>query len=112
MNSYLPFNGRKHAATSRADSIAVDRLSALTAGFGSAQKLDARLAAMIAGLHEIDHTQYEPALTELGKLLGADASKPDGDGRTDSQWCWGNELWVTVEAKPESTGRREILTAR
>jgi hypothetical protein len=54
-----------------------------------------------AGLAERDPGQYEPALSELGKLVGADASKPTGAGRCDSAWFWGNELWLALEAKSD-----------
>lgn len=33
--------------------------------------------------------------------MGADASKPPGTGRCDSTWCWGNELWLALEAKSD-----------
>lgn len=66
-------------------------------------KLTQRLTAMVAGLGAISHKQYEPALTELGFFLGADASKPQGSGRSDSNWCWGNYIWFALEAKSEHT---------
>lgn len=48
-----------------------------------------RTADMLAGLSQADASRYEPALTTLGILLGAEASKPPGTGRCDSTWCWG-----------------------
>ena len=58
------------------------------------------------GLGERTASKYEPALTKLGDLLGASAEKPVGRGRCDSTWCWGNELWLAMEAKSnhEPTG--------
>ncbi len=55
---------------------------------------------IIAGLEGTDSGPYERALTELGKLLGADAFKPKGSARTDSAWLWQN-WWLAVEAKSE-----------
>ncbi|MBE1530384.1 DEAD/DEAH box helicase [Actinomadura algeriensis] len=66
-------------------------------------KLGKRLNAMVAGLAEVSHKQYEPALTELGFFLGAEAAKPQGSGRSDSNWCWGSHMWFALEAKTEHT---------
>lgn len=59
--------------------------------------------AMLAGLNSDDHKLFEPALTTLGSLLGAEAFKPPGKGRADSAWLFGTEWWVTLEAKNEAT---------
>ncbi|MFE4456827.1 DEAD/DEAH box helicase family protein [Nocardia tengchongensis] len=66
-------------------------------------KLGKRLTDMVRGLGEVSHTRYEPALTELGFFLGAEAAKPQGSGRSDSNWCWGNTMWFALEAKSEHT---------
>lgn len=64
-------------------------------------KFERRAGEMIAGLGQRDPGKYEPALTVLGKLLGADAQKPLGSGRCDSVWCWDNYLWLALEAKSD-----------
>ena len=56
---------------------------------------------MMAGLSQQEASKYEPALTDLGQLLGAEASKPQGSGRCDSVWRWKNRLWMALEAKSE-----------
>jgi len=56
---------------------------------------------MLAGLAQRNPSLYEPSLTTLGNLLGAQASKPAGSGRCDSVWCWQNALWIAVEAKSD-----------
>lgn len=70
----------------------------IAAGFSTAT-LGAYIEDMMNGLDQSDPNLYEPALTQLGKLLGADASKPQGRGRCDSTWCWENHLWFAIEAK-------------
>ena len=45
---------------------------------------------------------YENALSQLGRLLGTEAYKPSGIGRADSVWLFGEEWWVTLEAKSEA----------
>ena len=61
------------------------------------------LADMLIGdLEGKDAAAYERGLTTLGKLLGAEASKPQGKGRADSVWIFGPEWWVTLEAKSEA----------
>lgn len=101
MNSYLPFAGRAAVAASPAMTSAVNRLSAYIGELGSPAKISQLISKTISGLGAIDHKAYEPALSDLGKLLGANASKPSGDARTDSQWCFDDHLWLSLEAKSE-----------
>jgi len=101
MNAFLPFSGRQAEGESAPLRSAVDRLSTYIDDVGSSAKLKKTFAEMFAGLAQVDHKDYEPALTTLGKFLGADAFKPTGDARTDSAWCWDNALWLAVEAKSE-----------
>ena len=60
---------------------------------------DNAVAAMQDGLAQTDPGRYEPAVTTLGTLLGADAAKPGGNSRCDSAWCWQDCLWLAIEAK-------------
>lgn len=101
MNAYLPFDGRGKLPDSAALQSAVSVLTESLDRIGSPTKLQGKLNQMHAGLGQTQAKAYEAALTELGKFLGADAFKPSGDGRTDSAWCWGNDLWITLEAKSE-----------
>ncbi|GAB4060644.1 DEAD/DEAH box helicase [Catellatospora paridis] len=64
-------------------------------------KIAAITAEMLAGLQQRTPGIYEPALTRLGLMLGADAAKPSGDGRCDSTWCWANDLWIALDAKSD-----------
>jgi len=62
-----------------------------------------RLRSMIEeGLAATDPALFEPALSELGKLLGAEAFKPGGKGRADSVWLFSSQWWVTLEAKSDA----------
>jgi hypothetical protein len=70
--------------------------------------IDAAVDRMKKGITAVEHGRSEPALTELGQLLGADASKPEGQGRSDSAWCWDGRVWIAVEAKSEQNPDREI----
>ena len=74
--------------------------SILTAGVNLG-KHDRQAGEIVAGLGEKDPGKYEPALTALGKLLGAEALKPLEKGRCDSTWCWENHLWLAIEAKSD-----------
>lgn len=64
-------------------------------------KVASLTAEVLAGLKERAPTIYEPALTKLGAMLGAEALKPPGSGRCDSTWCWGNHLWLALDAKSD-----------
>ncbi|MCM2390966.1 DEAD/DEAH box helicase [Streptomyces albipurpureus] len=59
------------------------------------------LQKMREALAQDDSTVYEGGLTDLGSFLGAEASKPKGQGRCDSAWVWGTTIWMTIEAKSE-----------
>jgi hypothetical protein len=54
------------------------------------------------GLAATEASRFEPALSELGKLLGAEAYKPPGKGRADSVWIYGDLWWLTIEAKSDA----------
>lgn len=71
--------------------------------------IDAAVERMRRGIVAVEHEKSEPALTELGQLLGAEASKPDGQGRSDSVWCWNGRVWIAIEAKSEQNPEREIV---
>ncbi|UOR02393.1 DEAD/DEAH box helicase [Leucobacter allii] len=62
-------------------------------------KLD--LGEMQEQLSQEESSPYEQGLTKLGNFLGAEASKPKGQGRCDSAWEWGTSTWLTIEAKSE-----------
>jgi hypothetical protein len=64
---------------------------------------DAAVQEVLDGLAATEPGKYEPALTALGKLLGADAYKPDKQGRCDSAWCWDERIWLAIEAKSDET---------
>lgn len=62
-------------------------------------KIRRTIGEMQNGLQQQNPSAFEPALSLLGGLLGAESHKPDGQGRCDSTWCWANLLWLAVEAK-------------
>jgi hypothetical protein len=61
--------------------------------------VDLACAYRLAALKERKPTVYEPAMTKLGYLLGAEAQKPPGSGRCDSTWCWDHHLWLAIDAR-------------
>lgn len=96
-----PFPAMQRADLSAQDALAVNQVAAQLSGGINQGKLRTRIQNMHDGLKQRKPGQYEPALTELGRLLGAEASKPPGRGRCDSTWCWGNDLWLAMEAKSD-----------
>lgn len=60
---------------------------------------EALLASINESLAATEAAKFEPALSSLGRLLGAEAHRPPGQGRCDSAWCWGERVWLTIEAK-------------
>ena len=63
--------------------------------------LERAMALVLNGLATTDASQYEAALTELGRFLGSESYKPEGTGMCDSAWCWNELLWLALEAKSE-----------
>ena len=72
------------------------------------KEINAAITRMNDGIGEIDHRKSEPALVELGRLLGAESCKPPGQGRADAAWCWGERIWIGLEAKSEQSADGEI----
>ena len=95
----LPSAG--HEQLTPADAVAVATIASRIEAGITKPRHDRVAAGMIQGLGETEPSKYEPALTTLGTLLGADAAKPAGNGRCDSAWCWQNALWIAVEAKSD-----------
>lgn len=84
------------------DEEAIGRVIALARGrLQSQAKYLKETSEMVAGLAQRKSGKYEAALVALGRLAGADSSKPSGQGRADAVWIWKGR-WVTVEAKSES----------
>ncbi len=71
-------------------------------------KVQEAVARMNSGITAIAHQKFEPALTELGNLLGAEGYKPGGQARPDSVWCWGQRIWIAIEAKSEEDADGEL----
>lgn len=83
------------------DVVAVNSIVARLRGQLRANRVTEDLAKMRDALAQHESASYEGGLTALGGFLGAEASKPKGQGRCDSAWVWGVAMWMTVEAKSE-----------
>ncbi|HWF15822.1 MAG TPA: DEAD/DEAH box helicase [Acidimicrobiales bacterium] len=86
---------------------ALDECAVVAAATHPARKMDTAkwinlCNEMTQGLASTEATKYEPALSTLGKLLGAEAFKPPEKGRADSVWIYGQHWWLTVEAKSDA----------
>lgn len=83
------------------DVVAVNEILARLRGTLKPNKIKEDLTEMQEALQQKEAGPYERGLTTLGSFLGASASKPKGNARTDSAWEWGTARWMTVEAKSE-----------
>lgn len=83
------------------DIVAVNQVVARLRGKLKPKQINATLTEMQEALAQDEATRYERGLTTLGSFLGAEASKPKGQGRCDSAWVWGTTIWMTIEAKSE-----------
>lgn len=94
-------NGAEETELTRADMVAIDDIAVQLTGFLKANRIRDSLERMCDQLGQTDAGPYEEALTTLGRFLGAEASRPRGEGRSDSAWLWNSAVWVTIEAKSE-----------
>ena len=93
--------GSKEVPLAPEDIVAVNQVVARLRGSLKQKQIESELAEMREALAQNEATRYERGLTILGLFLGADASKPKGQGRCDSAWVWSTKKWVTIEAKSE-----------
>ena len=90
-----------------ADEVAAETVGSALLRTTSA-KTHSKAERMMAGLSQREASKFEPALSDLGSLIGAEAWKPQDSGRCDSVWRWKNYVWVALEAKSEHEPDRLI----
>lgn len=83
------------------DIVAVNEIVARLSGRVRSKQINDHLTEMQEAIAQEESARYERGLTILGFYLGAEASKPKGQGRCDSAWVWGTAMWMTLEAKSE-----------
>ncbi len=93
--------GAETVPLSGMDVVAVNTIAARLRGQLRPNRIAEEITKMREVLGQDEATAYEGGLTSLGTYLGAEAFKPQGDGRCDSAWLWGTAMWMTVEAKSE-----------
>lgn len=93
--------GTEEVSLASMDVVAVSAIVARLRGQLRPNRVNDDLKKMREALAQDESTVYEGGLTSLGSFLGAEASKPKGQGRCDSAWVWGTAIWMTVEAKSE-----------
>ena len=86
------------------DIVAVNQVVARLRGKLKSKQVSSALAEMQEAVAQDEAARYERGLATLGSFLGANASKPKGQGRCDSAWVWGTAMWMTIEAKSEEYG--------
>ena len=93
------------------DKYAAKGIVALAREMGTPRKLTRTITTMIEGLNATRAVDYEQALVELGRLLGATSRKPPGEARADALWRWGDHLWIAWEAKSEVKEENSVSAA-
>lgn len=93
------FPGAEEVPLASADVVAVNAIVARIRGQLRPNRVSDELQEMRDAVAQSEPASYEQGLRLLGTYLGADASKPKGQGRCDSAWVWDTALWLTVEAK-------------
>jgi hypothetical protein len=101
MAPYMGFLGNDALSSTAPLHSATRQIAARIRELSHPTKMAQNFDSILTGLEAITHKEFEPALILLGDYIGAESSKPTGDGRTDSAWCWGEALWLTLEAKSE-----------
>ena len=101
INQMAQFPETEAPTMSQADNVAISTIVAILRGDLKENRHRDKLIRMRDEISQRDAGRFEAGLTTLGRMLGADASKPTRQGRCDSTWCWDNELWLALEAKSE-----------
>lgn len=101
LREMLPLQGAPEFDPEPEDAVAVSTILARLRGSLKPSKVKTDLTEMQEALQQKESGRYERGLTTLGTFLGAAASKPKGQARTDSAWEWGMAKWMTLEAKSE-----------
>lgn len=96
--------GAEEMQLAQEDILAVNQVVARLRGRLKSKKFNVELTEMQEAITQDEATRYERGLATLGSLLGAEASKPKGQGRCDSAWVWGTAMWMTIEAKSGERG--------
>lgn len=99
---------KSETAADPLDEISVTRIQQSLNRRMSGSKWSLLTTSMLDGLSGTDSLEFEIALSHLGDLLGAEAFRPKGKGRADSVWLFGKLLWLTFEAKSETSPDRLV----
>lgn len=94
--------------SSRLDELACAGIISYAKSFSKPRALTRAITDMKENLSQREASRYEKGLVSLGKLLGADAHKPDEEARADAVWRWSDEIWVAWEAKSEAKDANDI----
>ena len=92
---------------SPADVIAIREVASFVQR-GKAQKCADAAVRAVRLLEESESSKFEKGLVQLGTHLGANSFKPDEESHCDAAWLWGNELWITHEAKSEQSSGKGV----
>lgn len=92
---------------SPADVVAIKEVASLVQR-GKSKKCADDAINTVRLLEESESTTFENGLLKLGAHLGANSFKPDTESHCDAAWLWGNNLWITHEAKSEQVGGKEV----
>jgi len=95
--------------------LAADSVNGYLTNLGTVGKKFDRVIGEYHSLIEAsDADRFDRALTELGKMLGFDAKKPEGQGVPDSVWRLGSSYVLLFESKSDETpdGGISIRTCR
>jgi ferritin-like metal-binding protein YciE len=77
-------------------------------------KFERRMSDIYEGLHDTDPNKFDPSLSDLGKMLGFESSRPDGTGTPDCFWRIFTNYVLLFECKSseESDNAISIRTCR
>lgn len=74
-------------------------------------KFDRLMEGTRTDLQKTDPKDFERGLTQLGRMLGYRARKPEGNAMPDSVWEIGNTYFALFEAKSDETPQDPISVA-
>jgi len=91
------------------DLCAAESINLLLSNWGfHGSKFEDKVNKGVSQINKDSHTDFHQGLEFLGKILGFETYRPNGDGEPDCIWIIGHTLYIAFEAKSEQNADGNI----
>src|SRR5947207_13734336 len=100
------------AEESPLQALATEGIQKVLAELGSrGPKFQKKIEKLEKRIQSTNYKEFDPALMELGGLLGFNSWKPEGGAKPDCVWQLGSELAFLLEGKADESAKGGISVA-